>query len=473
MDNYVINSLFIFDATLKAEKSKPSDEEAQDAKLLFYFPSSEDIMIKRSNMGVIEGSMGLFNSFGKSDNQFILVELNKHTFIANVFEDNKTVVMILEKNEEFCYNSSSTTNKIFMKIFLRYFYDVLVFFHGPLSSLFFPQGEDIKKNVRGFRALTSKIKDFFDSFKMFVQEIKFPFNDNILYFPLNELTHVQLILSNQRLVEKLDSIKYTSLIYKGFILHNEIPMNSISIIYNYMHSNFDSKLKISKFNRPPYKVLQTINSENIEEETEQSVSDYRRCFELVSASCYITGIQKLNINNYHVFIPKVYFAETNEYLNMLIYYHKGLVLFLFLEENFNPREKVSNLIKLEKWVKKYYKEEVELLEKLYLQKQSKVDIHNYAYISNANKSIKLSSLLFAKKNKTSEKERMGHFLEVIKLNFEKERETLTKIKGFYVYWIQTLDRKILILLPESLNISVVKDTLEDIKKDIFDFIFIL
>ena len=37
MDQLTLKHLFIFNPTLKSPKKKPSDDEAQDAKLLYYY----------------------------------------------------------------------------------------------------------------------------------------------------------------------------------------------------------------------------------------------------------------------------------------------------------------------------------------------------------------------------------------------------------------------------------------------------
>ena len=47
MDSFSLKSCFIFNPHLKPNKPKPTDEECQDAKLLIYYPSSEEDLIKR------------------------------------------------------------------------------------------------------------------------------------------------------------------------------------------------------------------------------------------------------------------------------------------------------------------------------------------------------------------------------------------------------------------------------------------
>ena len=53
MDKLTLKSCFIFNPNLKPLIAKPSDDEKQDAKLLIYYPNDEELLIKRSNMGII------------------------------------------------------------------------------------------------------------------------------------------------------------------------------------------------------------------------------------------------------------------------------------------------------------------------------------------------------------------------------------------------------------------------------------
>ncbi len=66
MEKLSFKSCFIFNPNLKSLLKKPSDDEKQDAKLLIYYPSCEEILIKRSNMGIIEGTIQFQHSFNTS-----------------------------------------------------------------------------------------------------------------------------------------------------------------------------------------------------------------------------------------------------------------------------------------------------------------------------------------------------------------------------------------------------------------------
>ena len=104
MDSFSLKSCFIFSPSLKPKISKPSDEEIQDAKLLIYYPSSEESLIKRSNMGIIEGTLHFVNQFGKSENiidKLLFSELDKFYYIAYKVENDIYIALIIEKKEKF------------------------------------------------------------------------------------------------------------------------------------------------------------------------------------------------------------------------------------------------------------------------------------------------------------------------------------------------------------------------------------
>ena len=263
--------------------------------------------------------------------------------------------------------------------------------------------------------------------------------------------------------------------YKGYLLHNECPLDTISLIYNSFYNNIDASAKYFNFNRPPYKVVQTVFSgiENNPDSENTNVCSFRKGFELIGHSNFLIGLNRLNINNFHVFLPTIYIKSTKEKLKLLVYFQNGLLLFLFLGNNFNPTSKINSLIKMERWAKRYFDDEIPILENLYLQKINKIDFINFAYVNNSNKSIKFSTNFLNKKTKSLEKDKIDLLFNIFKTNYSINYSSLTKIKGNYVYYIVSCERKVVIILPDNLNLSMVKSNIEDIKKDLFDYIFIL
>ena len=62
---------------------------------------------------------------------------------------------------------------------------------------------------------------------------------------------------------------------------------------------------------------------------------------------------------------------------------------------------------------------------------------------------------------------------MLKSNYKSDYCSLSKIKGFLVYYIVTFERKVIVLLPDTIPVTSLKNTIEEIKKELFDFIFIL
>ena len=430
MENLKLKSLFFFDTTLKSNKKKPSEEESQDAKILFYYPNDEDIHIKRSNAGIIEGCIGFFDSFEKSqDDAFLFTELSNFYYISNQYEENKYVVFILQKcmsqNDfmTFTFSQNLQVKKFFLRTLLNNFYETLVLFHNKLSVIFeIHDNCEVLKNSEKYNLLELILNDFVESFFESLVGNKLPFLDHLLYFPLNEHNYSEILLNTMRLQDKFPDIKYKTLFYKGFLLHNEIPIETISILYNIFFSNIDNSYKFPNFPRPKTKLIQTIASQdgNINFHKDSKNSPFRKCFEINNKSGFLVGINKVNINTYQYFIPSLYLRSSGETLKLLIYYHEGLILFFFMNENLNLDHKLSKFIKLEKYITRYYREDLIVLEKLFLQKSSRIELHNFFYLNNSNRSLKLSSHFLNKIGKGLDNEQFEKLAFILKNSFRSD-----------------------------------------------------
>ena len=138
MYTFKIRELFIFNTKLKSPKKKPSDDEAQDAKLLYYYPENTEVLVKRSNIGIIEGTLSFLQAFENVDSNFLLTELNKTFFIADGYEDGFIIGFILDKENVKTFNKYENleTKKKWFKELLDNFYDSFVLFHNKFSEFF-------------------------------------------------------------------------------------------------------------------------------------------------------------------------------------------------------------------------------------------------------------------------------------------------------------------------------------------------
>ena len=263
MYSFKIRELFIFNTNLKSPKKKPSDDEAQDAKLLYYYPENTEILVKRSNIGIIEGTLSFMQAFEKVDSNFLLTELDKTLFIAEGYEENFMVGFILDKENVKTFNKYENldTKKKWFKELLDNFYNTFVLFHNKFYE-FFLDKENPYVNNGLKKAKLFMLNDFIMNYFTFIENMKLPILNNLQYFTMNINLESELLLAVQRLTEKIPNLKMTSIIYKGKLVHNQLPFSVISILYNIFFSAYECTNKYTKFNNPVLKQHFIENLEN-------------------------------------------------------------------------------------------------------------------------------------------------------------------------------------------------------------------
>ena len=88
----------------------------------------------------------------------------------------------------------------------------------------------------------------------------------------------------------------------------------------------------------------------------------------------------------------------------------------------------------------------------------------------ANKSIRLCGFL-NKKNQIDEK-----LFEILKkalfINENNNMAGLTKFKGYYIYYIKSLGRKIILFFKDNLNMAQLTQEINKVNNENFQFIFL-
>ena len=275
MDTLKIRELFIFNTKLKSPKKKPSDDEAQDAKLLYYYPESTEVLVKRSNIGIVEGTLSFMQAFEKVDSNFLYTELNKTYFIADGFEDDFMIGFILDKENSKTFNKYENLNikKKCLKELLNNFYNTFLLFHNKLSE-FFLSKENPYINLGMSNEKIFMLNDFVQNYFAFIETLKIPIINNLQYFTMNTNLQSGLNLAIQKLTEKMPNLKMTSIIYKGKLLHNQLPFEVISILYNIFFSSYECTPKYNTFSDPYFDIyqpnkMQEQNKNNNKEENKE------------------------------------------------------------------------------------------------------------------------------------------------------------------------------------------------------------
>lgn len=479
-------SFFIFDPTKKIENKNASDEEKQDNKILYYYPENEDNYIRRSNIGILECSISFFeiiNKYNRDD--FILIELENNSIICKEYEFNKFISLIIEiKNEFECF----LDKKKLLENLLDNLYKNFILYHGLLNEidnliyddniLYLKKRFSIKnkKNKIINNRRDKIISDFLENYFLLLKHSNFQFINNLNYFSINDFNYTKIVLLINQLKEKLNSIEFYSILYKGNIIYNEIPLEDFSIIYNNYFNNLENSKKYNDFSNPLDFSIQKLNSEEYEIEGydfQYCMSQIRKGFDGVDPY-FINGFKNNNNSkSINVFLPKIFLSKLNKKYKMLVYSRKGFLFFFFIKENYDY---INNCLclknNIEKYIQKYFETEIELLKTIYSFKIKHIDPINFIYFSLSNLSIKLSSNFYDKGHiLNKEKFKQIELSSYNNLNFSFMRIIKRKNILYFIFYI--LQRKIIIKLDNNFEL---KESLEEINgflKNLFDHIFFI
>ena len=624
MDSLKIRELFIFNTKLKSPKKKPSDDEAQDAKLLYYYPDNTEILVKRSNIGIVEGTLSFMQAFEKVDSNFLYTELNKTYFIADGYEDDFMIGFILDKENSKVFNKYENieTKKKWLKGLLNNFYNTFILFHNKLSEFFLPK-ENPLINLGLSNDKKFMLNDFVQNYFAFIETMKIPIIDNLQYFTMNSNLQAGLLLALQKLREKMPNLKMTSVVYKGKLIHNQLPFEAISVLYNIFFSSYECTPKYNTFSKPSSEDLKQItmkienkeeiktknnkekktklkeetkklnkenkkeekkevkkeemkkeevkkeevkkeeakkeeekkeeekkeeekkeeekkeeekkeekkeeikeekkeeekkeenkeeqkkenkidenktegkdeskedpnnknegneikdenkenNEINIENKEKYKSSPYRKIFDIKNSKLnFFTGIfiDKDSPNNYNIFVPNIYIKEFETVFQMIIYYTKDIIFFLFFDEAFDIMKEIELIEKIPKRINNYFKEQFDNIKEL--EKIQFSDNSIFCYKNSCNKSIKFSGFINKKNNNNFDWKLFETLQKSLFVNGETEMTSLSKSKGgFYIYFIHSLGQEVAMFFKDGLTLTQVKQEIEKTKKAHFDNLFL-
>ena len=451
MDSFSLKSCFIFSPSLKPKISKPSDEEIQDAKLLIYYPSSEESLIKRSNMGIIEGTLHFVNQFGKSENiidKLLFSELDKFYYIAYKVENDIYIALIIEKKEKlFSINQTISSKKKFLIYLINNFYNNFYLFHGKLSDHFFKNGKDFRNDENEYNITTAKFSDFINCYFEYFNKLSSPFIDGVLYFPFQKSQLIEKILI---INEKFPHIEKTSICYNGYLIYNEIDVYSMSLLYNIFFNNINGQFRF--INEPFRQPIFFMNNEN-DIENGKLISPFKKAF-LIDNNCNCEYL--LGVNNNNLFIPHIKIKNTNEEFQLSVLKLFNFTFFLFL--NFSEDSKNINIyndikIEFQNLFNSFDDNLNNIISFETIKKNSKNFI--FGYYNNDNKCFRLSRFFYHKNEIDIDK------LEFIQKMFEfilrkNIQSTVTKIKGYYLYYWTSFEKKFFLLQKDNKPLEEIK-----------------
>ena len=487
MEKLSFKSCFIFNPNLKSLLKKPTDDEKQDAKLLIYYPSCEEILIKRSNMGIIEGTKQFQHSFNmqskesnksQSKDEFLFAELNSYYYFYQKFEYEYFIAISVEKrNKNLNINENVNYRVAVFKDILNNFYNYFYLFHGTFKDIFFPNGKDIRTDQAQYDFISTIFSDFITCYFDYIGKFnsndiyQSPILDGILYSTCN--IYADLLFSILKVNEKFRDIKYISLIYKGFLIHNEVDIETMSLLYNMIYNNINGENYLDKFRYPIFKEEKEKNE--IKEENNNTMLNYLQILPL-ACSPFLKGFienkkEKKNLNmvqnnyfigcdlnNKKVFIPIIHFYNNKQRMKLMVYNIKNLSIFLFFDENFEIKDNFL-FDQLGVYLDVCFSKNLAELEKTNFEDKSKElkKEFDFVYYNQQNKSLKLSSSFYVKNTNEIDKNKIP-ILEKIKelIMSNRIKKAVTNLEGQYLYYFEQFQKKVAIILKDNKAIEEVK-----------------
>ena len=357
------------------------------------------------------------------------------------------------------------------------------------------------------------LKDFIMNYFAFIENIKLPIINNLQYFTMNTILESELLLAVQRLKEKIPNLKMTSIIYKGKLVHNQLPFNVIGILYNIFFSSYECSPKYTKFKNISFKRnsieinenFSEVNKDNKEKEKKEikqekdekgkkeekneikeenkekneikeeknEIKEEKKERKILNIKNvhgqFLTGVLINPIeNSYNFFIPKVFIKELDfQEFSMIIYLYKGILFFLFLD-NLVIEQQIENISKIQARIIKYFGK---MFEDIFQLEKPIFDNNIFCYKNENNKSIKFSG--FIKKNNNAFDWKLFEQLQkAFFINGDTEMTSITKSKGYYTYFINSIGQEVVLIFKDNLTLAQLKQEVEKIKKIYFGNLFL-
>ena len=415
MENFKISSIFIYEYRNLTQNC-----------LLYYY--SLDLN-EKNVLEIIDflQEICLLSQYFSDNDKFILVETVSTYYLSNKYEGKYIGLSISRETKSKVFNCNTDSKRNYLLKLLDCFYDRLVLYNNTLSFLFNP-----KLNMQ-FNNNRLLLNDFMINYIDFINSRKLPIIEFLQYFPLSDVEFTNVISSLQNLYEKIPEIKLSSILFKGFLIHNELPLDTISILYNNIYSNINQVL---------------LNTKNLI--TNEKIAIIEEKFII---SLYL----------------KLKFKNKYEEVKFIPYLVEGLLIFLCFNSNVNSETLMKKSKKLEKWVKRYFNQNLEVFNKNHGQILHKKDNINFFYLNHSNKSIKMSSFYLSSEKLLDEEkfEKVNFLLS----NCSKNNSSLTNYKQNLFYFNISVEREFILCLNE--NCTSINQQIEETKKSLFEKIFIL
>jgi len=322
-------AFFIFDPDLLPENPKPSEEEASDAKIIYYSPSSAPPEEKRSQVGLLEGLIAFAAMFGGEKGgplrnlrtkqlAFSVLEAEPHTWMVLCMRHAQVGPATGQSEPQ--YDEESLADST-MQAILKNCYGVFRLLHGEIQSF-------VKKH--SMHKLFDLLEDFIPAFIETVDASDlgiFHEIDGFHYGPVERNTCVSINCFLGRLQEQFPAIRHSALLYNAHLIYSNVALNDMKVLYSYLVA-FNGAVSNHKLNRVPFGRIPTAASQ-----PGGGSSSFGRAFLLSEDEDFLFGASRRAGANgpASLFVPTIYLTEGGAGKLVSLTY-KGIMLVLIFEE---------------------------------------------------------------------------------------------------------------------------------------------
>lgn len=315
-------AFFIFNPSLVPETPKPSEEELQDAKIIYYSPSCAPIEEKRSQVGMIEGLIS-FTAMFSGEEGGPLRHIRTKQLAFSVMEVEPRIWMVLVMRHAMAADGQSDEDSLYEKTLqavLRNCYNVFRLLHGEIEAFI---------KAQSMHKLFDLLEDFVPAFLETVvasdlgifQEL-----EGFHYSPVERNTCVSIHCFLDKLQEQFACVRHATLLYNAHLVYTNLPLDDMRVLYSYLVA-FNGAVSSQKLNKPPFGRIPTAASQ-----PGGGSSSFGRAFLLTEEEDFLMGMSRRAPNGPpSIFVPAVHLNAGVGQLVALTY--KSIMLVLILDED--------------------------------------------------------------------------------------------------------------------------------------------
>ncbi|CAD8151559.1 unnamed protein product [Paramecium octaurelia] len=442
--DFSVKALFIFNPLAVPTIPKPSEQDQQDAKLIYYYPQGANVEEKRIQTGMAEGIFQFFAQFNPSPNLLEQQEnksKNESLQFQTIHLEQQTHIICRVREDLFLFITLAHQKIPKIKTIVEdYFFSECNKFHYSLSkNLYTNVAENFVANFDLFygcdltqinhftqrwilcNARSSTTMNLFN-FQSF--SLKYAQIDAAIYL------HLQSILTFARQQE--DQITDYVVFYAGYFLFSTLPHQKAILFKEHYYGsglpwiNLDTKINL-KF---------PANAE--------SQTAYLNFFNLKNAI-------RDGFTGQIVYLNK-------QKKNMFTYLDKQLLIIAIA----NPLNNLQNLPKVANVFSKQIDKLVYKLE-IVIEQSQKQDFVRFIYFNGVNLAYRISSQLNVPKLGSEN-------LRVLQLVYEKlntRNQYVIRTAGVWFYGNRVSERKVVYILPANIPLSKVEEEVNKIAESTF------